>query len=251
MPHSGQFHKVLGIFYIYRVPAIQTALSPLMLQFHQVEGKAVVVIDILRATSSMVVAFAHGAKRIIPVSTPEESLSFAPLGFICAAERDGKPVEGFDIGNSPYSYMEPAIRDASIAITTTNGTKAISMSRQAGLLMIGSFLNKTAVCRRLEEYGKDIILLCSGWKNNFNLEDTLFAGAICDALSKNFTIADDASIAAMDLYQQARSSLGEYILKSSHAHRFRDLGITRDIAFCMQEDLYDIVPVLKGEFLVV
>lgn len=198
----------------------------------------------------MCVAFAHGAQRIIPVATPEECLKFASEGFICAAERDGKPVDGFNIGNSPFSYMVPEIQGASIAITTTNGTHAIELSKKAGIVIIGSFLNKKAVCDFLIAQQRDIVLLCSGWKNNYNLEDTLFAGALAQSLQNNFSIADDATIGAIDLYDCAKEDLNTYIRKSSHAHRFEALGILKDIEFCLQENIYEIVPVLKNDFLV-
>ncbi len=232
------------------MPRIQTILSPLLLQLTGLDEKVVVVIDILRATSSICVAFAHGAELIIPVSTPEESRAYGSQGFICAAEREGRPVEGFDIGNSPFSFMESAIRGASIAMTTTNGTHAISLSRDAAMVVIGSFLNKKALCEFLKKKNLDVVLLCSGWKNNFNLEDTLFAGAVASELGKDFVINDDATIAAVDLYVLAKDDLNEYIQKSSHAHRFAALGIEEDIAFCFQQDIYEIVPVLKNGFLV-
>jgi 2-phosphosulfolactate phosphatase len=233
------------------MPKIQTVLTPLLLQLNNLSEKVVVVIDILRATSSICVAFAYGAERIIPVATPEESLSYAKLGFICAAERDGRPVKGFDIGNSPYSYMEPSIMGASIAMTTTNGTHAINLSKGATLVVIGSFLNKKGLCDYLVQQERDVVLLCSGWKNNFNLEDTLFAGAVALELQDKFVISDDATIAAMDLYGQAKDDLHGYIQKSSHAHRFAALGIEKDIAFCLQQDIYNIVPILEGDFLVI
>ncbi len=233
------------------MPRIQTILTPALFPLHSPEGKAVVVIDILRATSSICVAFAHGASRIMPVASPAESMSFRELGFICAAERDGRVVEGFELGNSPFSYMRDEIHGASIALTTTNGTHAIHLSKDAAVVIIGSFLNLDAVCHFLKQENRDVLLLCSGWKNNFNLEDTLYAGALCEALKGDFEIADDAGIAAMDLYEKAGHDLNAYIQKSSHAHRFASLGITEDIAFCMQKNIYTVVPVLKGEFLVV
>jgi 2-phosphosulfolactate phosphatase len=222
-----------------------------LLQLTGLEEKVVVVIDILRATSSICVAFAHGAELIIPVATPEESRSYGTQGFICAAERDGKPVEGFDIGNSPFSYMEPSIKGASIAMTTTNGTHAINLARKASSVVIGSFLNKNALAGFLIRQQRDVVLLCSGWKNNFNLEDTLFAGALANALVGHFKFGDDATIAAGDLYGMAEEDLDAYIRKSSHAHRFASLGIEKDISFCLQQDIYDIVPILRNDFLVI
>ena len=232
------------------MPKIQTVLTPLLLQLTGLSEKVVVVIDILRATSSICVAFEHGAELIIPVATPEESLSYGKQGFICAAERDGKPVEGFDIGNSPFSYMDPSIKGASIAMTTTNGTHAINLAKGAAVVAIGSFLNRKALCDFLRKQDRDVILLCSGWKNNFNLEDTLFAGAVAHELENNFEFGDDATIAAIDLYLQSKDDLDSYIQKSSHAHRFKALGIEADIAFCLQHDIYTIVPVLRQDFLV-
>lgn len=229
---------------------IQTVLSPLLLQLTSLEEKVVVVIDVLRATSSICVAFAHGASKIIPVATPEECMQYKIQGFIAAAERDGKPVDGFSIGNSPFSYMTEEINGASIAMTTTNGTQAIQLSKAAHRVIIGSFLNKKAICDYLIQENRDVILLCSGWKNNFNLEDTLFAGALAYALASEFIIADDASIAAIDLYRLAEPNLNEYILKSSHAHRFKVLGIEKDIRFCLQQNIYNKVPVLKDGFLI-
>jgi 2-phosphosulfolactate phosphatase len=229
---------------------IYTVLSPMLLQLIDVKDKTVVVIDILRATSSICVAFAHGAGRIIPVATPEECKTYASKGFICAAERDGKPVEGFDIGNSPFSYMADSMKGASIALTTTNGTQAVNLSKGAAKVAIGSFLNLKAICDFLIKENRDAVLLCSGWKNSFNLEDTLFAGAVASGLEGKFRLGDDAGIAAKDLYRHAVKDMNAYLALSSHAHRFAALGITEDIRFCLQEDIYDIVPVLEGDFLV-
>lgn len=232
------------------MPSVQTILSPMMLQLLAIDDKVVVVIDVLRATSSICVAFAHGASRIIPVATPAESMGYKQQGFIAAAERDGKPVEGFDIGNSPFSYMSPEMKGASIAITTTNGTQAIHLSKNAAKVVIGSFLNKKALVSYLIKQQKDVVLLCSGWKNHFNLEDTLFAGALALELTIAFRLSDDASIAAIDLYNYAKTDLHAYVQKSSHAHRFITLGIEEDIRFCLQQDIYDIIPELEDDFLI-
>lgn len=249
--HYLQFYLFFrGCILFEPMPKIQTLISPILLPLIDLSEKVVVAIDVLRATSSMCVAFAHGAQKIIPVATPEECLRFGSKGFICAAERDGKVVDGFDMGNSPFSYMEPKIKGASIAITTTNGTQAIQLSRAAAAVAIGCFLNKKAICKFLIQQQRDVILLCSGWKNNFNLEDTLFAGAVALALQDNFLIADDASIAAMDLYLNAKNDLNRYLRKSSHANRFIALGIEKDIAFCLQENIYDMVPILQDDFIV-
>ena len=230
--------------------SIEVVLTPALLPLYNVKGKIVVVIDILRATSSICVAFKHGAKQIKPVMTPEESAGYKKQGFLCAAERDGQVVEGFDIGNSPFSYMGEKIKDASIALTTTNGTRAIELSKEADTVVIGSFLNLEYLCSWIKDQNKDVLLLCAGWKDKFNLEDTLFAGAVINNLRYLLDPACDSSIAAEDLYLLAKDDLHKYILKSSHAHRFKDLGIEEDIIYCMQQNTIPLIPVLKDGFLV-
>lgn len=229
---------------------IDVVLTPAMLPLYQIEGKVVVVIDVLRATSSICVAFNTGVQKILPVSTPEECATYQYKGFVCAAERDGMVVDGFDIGNSPFSYMDKKLEGRNIALTTTNGTYAIDHARHADTVVIGSFLNLQAICNWLTKQHKDVILLCAGWKNKFNLEDTLFAGAVCYHLKNEFSLCSDASIAACDLYKLAKDNLYGYILKSSHAHRFKKLNIERDIEYCMQQSIFNEIPVLSGEYLI-
>ncbi|HLP32441.1 MAG TPA: 2-phosphosulfolactate phosphatase [Bacteroidia bacterium] len=229
---------------------LDVVLTPAMLPLYQIEGKIVVVIDILRATSSMCVAFETGVEAILPVSTPEECATYQFKGFVCAAERDGMVVEGFDIGNSPFSYLDEKLKGKKLAITTTNGTYAIQHARHAHQLVIGSFLNLKSLCEWLITQNRDVVLLCAGWKNKFNLEDTLFAGAVAWHTHEHFATMSDAAIAAQDLYELAKVDLYKYILKSSHAHRFKALHIERDIEFCMQQSIYSSIPVLEGDYLV-
>lgn len=229
---------------------IEVVLTPALLPLYDVKGKIVVVIDILRATSSICVAFDNGVKRIKPVMTPEESKSYKKEGFLCAAERNGEVVKGFDIGNSPFSYMGENMNNASIALTTTNGTRAIELSKEADAVVIGSFLNLDYLCSWIKDQNKDVLLLCAGWKDKVNLEDTLFAGAMIHNLRYLLNPCCDSSIAAEDLYNLAKTDLYKYILKSSHAHRFKDLGIEEDIAYCMKQNTINIIPILEGDFLV-
>jgi 2-phosphosulfolactate phosphatase len=230
--------------------SVEVVFSPALLQYYTVENKIVVVIDILRATSSICVAFQHGALRILPVETVNECSAFRNQDFLCAAERDGQVVEGFDIGNSPFSYMGDHINGKSIVLTTTNGTIAIHMARNAYQVVIGSFLNLSYLCNWLRNQNRDVILLCAGWKNKFNLEDTLFAGAVVAALRNDFNINCDSAIVAEDLYALAAADLYKYVQKSSHSHRFEDLGIKEDVAYCMQTDIMEVIPVLEGDYLV-
>jgi 2-phosphosulfolactate phosphatase len=233
---------------------IETVLSPALLHLYDVKGKTVVAIDILRATTTICVAFQHGVKRILPVATPEEAKFFKDFDFLTAAERNAIKVDGFDLGNSPFEYQNPLLENRSIAFTTTNGTKAIKKAKAGGAshILIGSFLNIDAVCKRLVEINAPIILLCAGWKDRFNLEDTLYAGAIAYRLKSTHPIECDSTAVAMQLYENNKHKLAGLAKTSTHAKRFEILHMqTDDVSFCMQENIVNIVPELVGEYIII
>jgi len=231
---------------------LQVCLTPALLPLYNVEDYVVVVIDIFRATTSICYGIENGAKAIIPVSKVEECSAYRDIepGHLLAAERDGEVVEGFDFGNSPFSYTKENVADRTIVLTTTNGTHALHLSRGAKKIVIGSFLNLTSLCNWLKSQHENILLVCSGWKNNFNLEDTLFAGAVVEQLKEINFVADDPAIAANDLYHIAKGDLNGYLKKTSHSERLKKLGIEEDIIFCLKVDLITAIPVLDGDALV-
>src|ERR1700761_9039250 len=195
--------------YIYQAlenptsPSLEVCLSPALLSLYNVEEYIVVIVDIFRATSSICYGIENGAEAIIPVAEVDECLAYhdKQTGYLLAAERNGEVVEGFDFGNSPFSYTKEKVAGKTIVLTTTNGTQALHLSRKAKKIVIGSFLNLTALCNWLKKQDENILLVCSGWKNNFNLEDTLFAGAVVEQLKAGNFKTDDSAIAANDLYQ--------------------------------------------------
>ena len=225
---------------------LEVCLTPALLPLYSIQDSIVVVIDVLRATSSMCYAFENGAASIIPVATVEECQSYAGKGFMLAAERNGEVVPGFDFGNSPFSYTQEKVAGKTIVLTTTNGTKAIELSKSAHQVIIGSFLNLGAICAYLQEQKKDVLLLCAGWKDRFNLEDTLFAGAVMHELKSDFEYHCDAAVAAEDLYLTAKDDLRAYLRKSSHSQRMIDLNIEEDVQFCLQLNQTTVVPVLEN-----
>lgn len=225
---------------------IDVCFSPALLPFYTLGEKVVVMIDIFRASSSICYGFENGALEIIPVSTIEECLAYAGQGYLLAAERDGQVVEGFDFGNSPFSYTREKVEGKKIVLTTTNGTYAIEQAGNAAEIVIGSFLNLSALCTMLRASGRDVLLLCAGWKNKFNLEDTVFAGAVVAALKADFTLRGDSAVAAMDLYELYKDDLSLIIDKSSHSQRLKNLGIEKDVLFCLETDICQRVPVLKN-----
>ena len=230
---------------------IEVCLTPALLHLYDISNSIVVVIDVLRATSSIVYGIEIGAAAIIPVAHVEDCLAYSGKGFLLAAERDGSVVEGYDFGNSPFSYTKEKVAGKTVVLTTTNGTKALHMAREtAHQVVIGSFLNLQALCDWLKVQDKSVLLLCAGWKDQFNLEDTLFAGAVVAELRKDFTHFDDSSVAAEDLYQLARNDLRTYIRKSSHSYRLALLNIEEDVRFCLQLNICKAIPVLEGDALV-
>jgi len=230
---------------------IEVCLTPALIDLYAIEESIVVVIDILRATTSIVYGIDNGATAIIPVAQVEDCLNYQGKDYLLAAERNGEVVAGYDFGNSPFSYTQEKVAGKTIVLTTTNGTKALHLARsRASQVVIGSFLNLKSLCDWLKTQQKDVLLLCAGWKDQFNLEDTLFAGAVVSQLRNNFIHFDDSSVAAEDLYALAKGDLRKYLHKSSHSQRLADLNIEEDVQFCLQVDICEAIPVLIGDELV-
>ncbi|MHA8097730.1 2-phosphosulfolactate phosphatase [Aquirufa aurantiipilula] len=229
---------------------IDVCLSPELIHLYDVPSLAVVVVDIFRATSCMVTAFAHGAKEIIPVEKMDLCSAYGAKGYLTSAERNGVTPEGFDFDNSPFSYQVDKVKGAKICVTTTNGTVAIRKSRKSPALFVGAFLNISRVVEALEKWEGDALIVCAGWKGKPNLEDTLFAGALIDLLQGSYHVADDAAMMALGTYREASANILQAVKGSSHVNRLLGLGIEKDISFCLERDVYPILPGLKGNKLV-
>ncbi|HEY8934030.1 MAG TPA: 2-phosphosulfolactate phosphatase [Cyclobacteriaceae bacterium] len=230
---------------------IDVCLSPDLMHLYTVQDKTVVVVDILRATSCMTTAFAHSIKSIKPFAKLEDCLAEKNNGFFTAGERNGEKVEGFDLGNSPFEYMNEKLVDQQIAFTTTNGTQAIAKSAGAKEIVIGSFLNLNAVAQYIRKGHNNILVVCAGWKGKVNLEDTLYAGALVELLKDITQPECDAPMAAQHLYNLAKSDMVDFLKNSSHVKRLNRLDIHKDIVFCLTPDQYDVVPVLRDGVLVI
>lgn len=229
---------------------IEVCFTPALLPLYKVEDSIVVVIDIFRATSSICYGIDNGAVAIIPVSKVEECAAYHGTDCLLAAERDGEVVAGFNFGNSPFAYTADKVAGRTIVLTTTNGTQAIRLAAKAKKILIGSFFNLSILCEYLSQANENVLLVCAGWKNKFNLEDSVFAGAVVHRLKESGFKLDDSSIAAEDLYMQAKDDLKAYLKKTSHSDRLRKLGIEEDIAFCLNVDITHSIPVLEADKLV-
>lgn len=228
---------------------IEVCLSPELIHQFELKGKIVVVADIFRATSCMVAGIGSGVASIYPTEKVDECFELGKKGLITAGERGGQKVEGFEIGNSPFEYMQEKYKGAKIAVTTTNGTQAIYKSIGADQIIIGAFINLSAVVNHLKNLDQDIIVHCAGWKGTVNIEDTLFAGAVIDRLKATSETDGDPAVMALELYQAHKDNLVAFGKTSSHAKRLSGFGVEKDLEYCMTQDLFDVVPVFKDGFI--
>ena len=231
---------------------IEVCFSPGEYHLYQEEFDLVVVLDVLRATSAICTAIEHGVKEIIPVATLDEARAYQAEGYLVAAERGGQIVEGFDLGNSPFSYMDPALKGQTVVLTTTNGTKAINMARNKKTVVIGSLNNLDALCEWLIRQQRNVLVLGSGWKDKFNLEDTICAGAIADQCLKSgrFFADEDSTVAAKFIFRSSRDNMFAFLKASSHRRRLRKLNLNEDVKHCLTPNNCTAIPVLEGRSLV-
>lgn len=236
------------------MPSLDICFSPELLPLYDLPGRVAVVVDILRATSSIVTGLAQGVTHMVPFSELEACREMAQQGYLTAAERDGRQAENVDLGNSPFGYLDGvvSVQGRAVAITTTNGTRALHLSADADEVVLGAFLNLGAVAEFVRQQQKDVVVVCAGWKGKFCLEDTLFGGALAARLAQEFNVTDsDATLAALDLWHTAQPDVAGYLLKSSHVRRLNSLESHKDMEFCVREDEYNLVPVFRNGQIVV
>lgn len=237
------------------MPSLDICFSPELLPLYDLRGRVAVIVDILRATSSIVTALANGVTHVFAVSELAECQALGRQhGCLTAAERNGVQAEGFDLGNSPFGYLDGklATRGRAVAISTTNGTQALRRSLAADAVVIGAFLNLQAVADFARRQQKDVLVVCAGWKGQFCLEDTVFGGALAERLADTFDVrSSDATLAALHLWQQARPDLAAYLLQSAHVRRLNHLEAHQDFAFCLRVDEYpQVLPIWQEDRLV-
>jgi 2-phosphosulfolactate phosphatase len=230
-------------------PTLYTCLSPALLNLYDLKNAVVVIIDVFRATSTIASVLKNGAKCIIPVDTVAKAIDISKkIDAIAAGERDGQIAEGLQHGNSPLEYTQDFIAGKTLVLTTTNGTKLLQMAldNNADTIITGSFPNLSAVCKFLIEQNKNVVLGCAGWKDRFNIEDTLFAGAVISKIKEYFTIHCDSSLTAELLYNTNKHDIVGFAPNLTHYHRLVDrFGLIEDINFCLTPDVADVLVVYK------
>lgn len=227
---------------------IEVSLSPALYPYRTITSHHVTVaIDLLRATTAVCAAFQAGCSSVVPLDTLEGLLPYRELGFKLAAERGGKKVGDAEYGNSPTEYLRHDMSGIRLAYSTTNGTVAILRGADADITLVGSFSNLTALCDRLLKEDMDVVLLCSGWQQDFCIEDTLVAGAIIEKMEAS--PYGDAATMALAMWQLAKADPFEYCQRCTHVHRLYGLGAADDVRFAFRQDTCPVVPVLKNGIL--
>ncbi len=235
--------------------SIHVCFSPLSWPIFRQDDALVIITDIFRATSAICAAFQNKVEAIIPVETIAESEEYKRKGYICAGERDGKTIACADFGNSPFNFMNPELRDKTIVMNTTNGTRAIKTAVEGNnTVVIGAFTNLDSVVGFAMNQQRNVIIFCAGWKDRFCTEDSLFAGAVVSRLIEEgngkFHTMCDSAIASADLWSIAKNDLRGYIEKVAHRHRLKKLGLDDVIPYCLEMNTTSCLPIYKDDRLV-
>lgn len=222
-----------------------------------VRGRTAIVIDVLRASTTIVTALSHGARAVIPVADMAEAgkmvSNLDPASYWLGGERDGVQIDGYHFGNSPREYTADAVDDRTIILLSTNGTGAIVRCAEAAEVLVGGFVNASAVADHARRAGRDVVIVCAGWRNRISLEDTLCAGLLLDLLWGDHPPDEmtDSSYIAWSLFRADRHDLHRPISRCNHARRLERLGYAEDIRLCVAVDSVPVVPAFVDSRLVI
>ena len=211
----------------------------------------IIVVDVLRCSSSIVNAFANGVKAVTPTETLKEAFALREQhsDYLLAGERKGRKPRGFDFGNSPSEFVQEAVEGRTVIMTTTSGARALVGCRQAEHVLVGAFLNAEAVAKKAAEIAKsngvNVSFLLAGEKGSFSLEDFLCAGAIASEFPVGAFGFSDEALAAVTAFDCAKDALVESVMKSRHAKHLTELGFGRDVEFSCTLNRFDLVPVFR------
>ena len=223
------------------MPDLEICFSPAQwktLDREHLRTSACAVIDVIRATSTIVTALAHGSPGVQPVASVDEAFALKtqdPTALL-AGERGGQALPGFDLGNSPEDFTTERVQGKRMILTTTNGTQALAACDGAKAVVTASFLNLAAVADRLLQLGPPWIIVCAGCNGEFGVDDAAVAGALAEAL--------DQDHALVSLYRSVRTDLAEMLLGSAAGQELRKVGLEKDIPFCAKLNQFTLVPTL-------
>ena len=236
---------------------IDVLMIPQEISCRNMHGSLAVVIDVLRASSTIVTALARGSSGFFPIysteAAQEKAQCFKEKNILLCGERKGKKILGFDLGNSPHEFKREIVRQKQIVFTTTNGVKALEMTRNAAETVVCSFLNMSAVCDHCLKFNGNILIVCAGRDGQFSLEDTVCAGMLINCIrnKSHYDLPEtDASITSQLLYKHYCNNLLKMLKISLHGKYLMNIGLESDLEFCSSIDLFDIVPVLRGDMII-
>jgi len=231
---------------------INVVLSPTNVDELHFSGKVTVVVDVLRATTSIITALINGAKEIVPVSSVEFAMKassnmFGGQTLICG-ERNAKKIDGFNLGNSPLEFTNDVIGGKSLVFFTTNGTKAIVKAKYSDEVIIASFLNLSAVAKYLVELNRPFEILCAGKNNSFCLEDTVFAGKLISEISTLLPDVEltDSGLASVSIAKSFGKNLKKMFAQSEHGKFLIENGFEEDLKYCAKLNFTDDIPVFAS-----
>lgn len=228
---------------------IDVCFSPVLYPIYHHPEAIVVVVDVFRATTTMAAAFENGIKSIRPVATIEEALAYKEKGWLVGAERNVKRCDFADFGNSPFDYTPEKVSGKEIVFTTTNGTRAIAIAQSAFRVVTGAFVNLEAVAAYCLRHRRNVVVLCSGWQDKINIEDTLFGGALAETLLQTglYELAGDAAIIARDMWIAHREDLTAYLTTTEHFQRLKANHLEDAVPYCLTVSQLHAVPELSVE----
>ncbi len=232
---------------------VEVYFTPHQIDELALRGKTVVVIDVLRASTSIATALHNGAKEIIPVTTVERAVKISGNLFgdyvLRGGERNGRMIEGFNLGNSPFDYSEDKVRGKAIIFSSTNGSLAIEKARFARDMVIGAFVNISSVVQFIKELRQDFFVVCGGTSGRFSLEDTVCAGMLIQKLAEeegaDLSLSDSA-IAASLLHKGYRRNILKMVKNSEHGRFLSDIGFGKDLPACAAIDTVPVLPLWIG-----
>ena len=221
--------------------SIEVVTSPEQIEAYQPKGKLVVIIDVFRATTTMVTALANGVTKVKPCLEVNEAILQKNAGYLVGGERNGEKLPEMDVDNSPLTFLNNAYKHSKLAMSTTNGTKAVEMSLEAEEMILGAFVNLSAVVQYIQQSSLDVLLVCAGWKGKASTEDLLFAGAVIHQYPNLIENTDSAHMAAT-YFESCKKSLHQRLILCEHGQRLQQMNKQADVNFCIQIDQYAIVP---------
>jgi 2-phosphosulfolactate phosphatase len=231
---------------------VEVVFTPEEIKNRRLSDKLIVVIDVLRASSTIITALAYGCRGLVPILSPEQAKEkaqqFKKEEVLLGGEREGRKIKGFDLGNSPREYQKEIVEDRIIIFSTTNGVKTLERVRGAFRIIIASFLNLQATFNYCSKFQGDILLACAGKEGYFSLEDTVCAGMLINSLRDIYSDTCqevDANLTAQVLYKKFGNNILEMLRKSQHGRYLESIGLRKDLEFCSQLDIFNIVPIFR------